>query len=95
VQGDGLEIDRTNSWRKTLSTKSKIALAAALILGTAPAALATHAFAANNYDSPDWAPIFTGPTVGREARVSVYKENAVRFIAAPSRQLSHKIYRPR
>jgi hypothetical protein len=35
-----------------MSTKSKIALVAPLILGTASAALATHAFAANNYDSP-------------------------------------------
>jgi hypothetical protein len=44
------------------------------ILGTASAALATQAFSANNYDSPDWEPIFTRPTVGREPRVSVYKE---------------------
>jgi hypothetical protein len=78
-----------------MSTKSKTALVAALILGTASAALATHAFAANNYDSPDWAPIFTGPTVGREPRVSVYKKNAERFIVSPCWRLFHKMDRPR
>jgi hypothetical protein len=78
-----------------MSTKSRIALVTALTLGTASAALATHAFAANNYDSPDWAPIYSGPTVGREPAVSAYKKNADRSVRAPSWQLSHKMDRLR
>ena len=78
-----------------MSTKSRIALITALTLGTASAALATHAFAANNYDSPDWAPMYSGPTAGHEPKVSVYKENAGRSVPAPSWQLSHKVDRLR
>jgi hypothetical protein len=74
-----------------MSTKSKIALVTALTLGTASAALATHAFAANNYDSPDWAPIYSGPTAGHEPKVSVYKENADRFVPVPRWKMSHKM----
>ena len=37
-------------------TKTKISLSVAIALGSALASLTTYAFAANNYDSPDWAP---------------------------------------
>ena len=76
-------------------TKTKIAFAAALIIGTASAALAPPAFAANNYDSPDWAPIYSGPTDGHEARADVHKRNVDRFVPGPRWQLSHKVDRPR
>jgi hypothetical protein len=78
-----------------MSTRLKIAIGAALILGTASSDLATRAFAANNYDSPDWAPIYSGPSVGREPRVGVYRDNADRFVRAPRWHLSHKTDRPR
>jgi hypothetical protein len=54
-------------------TKTKIALSIAIALASAPASLTTHAFAANNYDSPDWAPpLYTldvqrRPAVGNSA----------------------------
>ena len=70
--------------------KSKIALCAALILGTASAALATNAFAANNYDSSDWAPMYAGPTVGSEPKVDVHAKNTERFIPGPSWRLYQK-----
>ena len=67
-----------------MSTKSRITLVAtALFLGTASSALAPHAFAANNYDSPDWAPIYSGPTVGHETRVGVHKRNVDRYVPGP------------
>jgi hypothetical protein len=77
-----------------MSNKSKIA-ATVLILGTASAALATHAFAANNYDSSDWAPMYAGPTVGNEPTVDVYTKHAERPVPAPKWQLSHRTDRPR
>ena len=102
-------------------TNTKIALAAALVLGAASAALANdvetnpssaqsarewaeylgqnqkqeNRFASNTYDSPDWAPIYSGPSVGREPRVGVYRDNADRYLRAPRWQLSHKTDRPR
>lgn len=74
-----------------MSSKSKIALVGALIVGAAFAGLATDAFAANNYDSSDWAPMYAGPTVSNEPRVGVYDKNAERPAPAPSSQLSHRI----
>jgi hypothetical protein len=62
-KGDGLEKStEQTAGDKIMSNKSKIARCAALILGTASAVLATDAFAANNYDSSDWAPMHAGPT---------------------------------
>jgi hypothetical protein len=78
-----------------MSIKSRIAIVAALILGAASSDLATRAFAANNYDSPDWAPSYSGSAVGREPRVSLHKENADRFVPGARWQLSHKTDRPR
>jgi hypothetical protein len=78
-----------------MSTKSRITLVVALFLGTASSALAPPAFAANNYDSPDWAPIYSGPTDGHEARAVVHKRNVDRFVPGPRWQLSHKVDRPR
>jgi hypothetical protein len=74
---------------------SKIALVAGLILGTASVGLATNAFAANNYDSSDWAPMYAGPTVGSEPKVDVHTKNNERFALGPSWQLSHKTDSPR
>ena len=74
---------------------SKTALVVALILGTASAALATNAFAANNYDSSDWAPMYAGPSVGSEPKVDVRTKNTERFVPAPSERLSHKTDSPR
>jgi hypothetical protein len=78
-----------------MSNTSKIALVAGLIVGTASAALATNAFAANNYDSPDWAPMYAGPTVGNEPKVEVHPKNTERFVPAPSKRLSHRTDSPR
>jgi hypothetical protein len=74
---------------------SKIALVVALILGTASAVLATNAFAANNYDSSDWAPMYAGPSVGSEPKVDIRTKNTERFVPAPSERLSHKSDSPR
>jgi hypothetical protein len=74
-----------------MSNKSKITLVATLIVGTASAGLATDAFAANNYDSPDWAPMYAGPTVSSEPRTSAYERNAERAAPGPRSQLSHRI----
>jgi hypothetical protein len=74
---------------------STIALVVALILGTASAVLATNAFAANNYDSSDWAPMYAGPSVGSEPKVDVRSKNTERFVPAPSERLSHKTDSPR
>jgi hypothetical protein len=78
-----------------MSERLAIAVGAALIFGVASSDLATRAFASNNYDSPDWAPIYSGPSVGREPRVGVYRDNADRYVRAPRWQLSHKTDRPR
>jgi hypothetical protein len=80
-----------------MSSKFKIALVGALIVGAASAGLATDAFAANNYDSPDWAPIYAGPTVSNQHRASVYEKNAERPTPGQRWQLSHRtgIDRPR
>jgi hypothetical protein len=78
-----------------MSNKSKNALVAALIIGAASATLATDAFAANNYDSSDWAPMYSGPTIGTEPKVSVDKRHDERFVPGPSWQLSHRTDRPR
>jgi hypothetical protein len=74
---------------------STIALVVALILGTASAVLATNAFAANNYDSSDWAPMYAGPSVGSEPKVDVRSKNTEWFVPAPSERLSHKTDSPR
>jgi hypothetical protein len=78
-----------------MSIKSRIAIVAALILGAASSDLATRAFAANNYDSPDWAPAYSGAAVGREPGASLQKENADRFVQGPRSQPSHKTDRSR
>jgi hypothetical protein len=74
-----------------MSNKSKIALVAALLVGAASAGLATDEFAANNYDSSDWAPMYAGPTINSEPRASVYEQNAERSAPGPRWQLSHRI----
>ena len=76
-------------------TKTKIALSVAIALASAPASLTTYAFAANNYDSPDWAPAYSGTAVGREPGASLQKENADRFVQGTRSQPSHKTDRPR
>jgi hypothetical protein len=78
-----------------MSNTSKIALVAGLILGTASAAQATNPFAANNYDSSDWAPMYAGPTVRSEPEVEVHPKNTERLVPAPSERLSHKTDSPR
>jgi hypothetical protein len=78
-----------------MSNTSKIALVATLILGTAWAVLATNAFAANNYDSSDWAPMYAGPSVGSEPKVDIRAKTAERFVPAPSERLSQKTGSPR
>jgi opacity protein-like surface antigen len=97
-------------------TNTKIALAAALIVGAASAALANDVetnpssaqsarewaeylgqnqkhekFASNTYDSPDWAPIYSGSTIRREPAASAYERNADEFSRVPSAHLSHKM----
>jgi len=79
-----------------MATKLKNALVAALTLGIAFSDLATHAFAANTYDSSEWAPIDFGLSGGSEPSATVPKENnADRFASGPRWQLSHKLDRPR
>jgi hypothetical protein len=78
-----------------MSGTSKIALVAGLILGTGCATLATNAFAANNYDSSDWAPMYAGPRVGSGPKVDVRTKNTERFVPAPSARLSHETDSPR
>jgi hypothetical protein len=98
-------------------TNTKIALAAALVLGAASAALANdvetnpssaqsarewaeylgqnqkleNRLASNTYDSPDWAPIYSGSTVRREPAASAYERNADEFARVPGAHLSHKM----
>jgi hypothetical protein len=79
----------------TMPNTSKIALVAGLIFGTASAALATNAFAANNYDSSDWAPMYAKPTVGSEPKVDARTKNNEMFVFGPSWQLSRKTDNPR
>jgi hypothetical protein len=74
-----------------MSNKSKLALVATLIVGAASAGLATDAFAANNYDSSDWAPMYAAPTVNSEPRTSAYERNTERSAPEPRWQLSHRI----
>jgi hypothetical protein len=78
-----------------MSNNSKLALVTVLILGAAPAAVATSAFAANNYDSSDWAPMYSGPSVGAEPKEQIDTRNNERFIPGPKWQLSHRTDRPR
>jgi hypothetical protein len=97
-------------------TNTKIALAAALIVGAASAALANdvetnpssaqsarewaqylgqnhkheYTFASNTYDSPDWAPVYSGSTSRREPTAGASERNADEFARVPSAPLSHK-----
>jgi len=97
-------------------TNTKIALAAAVILGTASASLANdvetnpssaqsarewaeylgqkqkheNTFASNTYDSPDWAPIYAGPTIRHEPTARDHERNADGFVRVPSGKQSHK-----
>jgi hypothetical protein len=80
---------------ETMLNTPNIALVASLILGTASATLATNAFAANNYDSSDWAPMYAGATVGNEPKVDAHTKNNERFVSGPSWQLSRKTDSPR
>ena len=79
----------------TMWNTSKLALIASLILGGAPGTLATNAFAANNYDSSDWAPMYAGRTIGSEPKVDVHTKNNERLVLGPSWQVSHKTDNPR
>jgi hypothetical protein len=98
-------------------TNTKIALAAALVLGTASAALANDVetnpssaqsarewaqylgqkqkhedrFASNTYDSPDWAPIYSGSTSRREPTAGASENSADEFARLPSAHLPHKM----
>jgi hypothetical protein len=78
-----------------MSNNSKIALVAVLILGAASAAMATRAFPANNYDSSDWAPMYSGPIVDAEPKENIDTRNSERFIPGPRWQLPHRTDRPR
>jgi hypothetical protein len=73
-----------------MSNTSKVALIASLILGTASGILATNAFAANNYDSSDWAPMYAGPSIGSEPKIDARTKNTETFVPAPSERLSHQ-----
>jgi hypothetical protein len=80
-----------------MPNKFTIALVGALTVVTAAAGLATDAFAANNYDSSDWAPMYAGLTVGGEPRAGAYEKNAEKSAPRQRWQLSHRtgIDRPR
>jgi hypothetical protein len=78
-----------------MSMKSKTHLVVAIVAAAGIAARATHALAANNYDSPDWAPIYTGPTIERVPAVGDHRNDTVRILRAPAWRLSHKADRPR
>jgi hypothetical protein len=67
----------------------------AFMAGAGVAAQAAQALAANNYDSPDWAPIYTGPTIGREPTITYHRKDVGRIVQAPIWHLSHKIGHPR
>jgi hypothetical protein len=75
-----------------MANRSKIALVAVVFGGTA---LATNAFAANNYDSPDWSPMYVEPGAGSGPSVSAYKKHEDRSVPAPQWQLYHRTDRPR
>jgi hypothetical protein len=98
-------------------TNMKIAVAAALVAGTAATAMANdietnpssaqtarewaetlgqkqsheNTFASNTYDSPDWAPIYSGTIMRREPTAGASKRNADEFARVPSASMSHKI----
>jgi hypothetical protein len=74
---------------------SRISLVVAFVAGAGVGAQATQALAANNYDSPDWAPIYTGPTIGREPTMTVHRKDVDRIVQAPIWHLSHKVDHPR
>jgi len=57
-------------------TKTKIALSVAIALASAPVSLTTYAFAANNYDSPDWAPPVNTLDLQRHPAVGNFAGNA-------------------
>jgi hypothetical protein len=69
-------------------TKTKIALSVAIALGSAPASLTTYAFAANNYDSPDWAPPLYTLDVQRHPAVGHLEGIAPAPAAAPREELN-------
>ena len=71
-----------------MSIKSRIAIVAALILGAASSDLATRAFAANNYDSPDWAPPLYTLDVQRHPAVGHLEGIAPAPAAAPREELN-------
>lgn len=44
-------------------------------------------FVSNNYDSPDWAPVYAGPTIRHAPRASAHK-SADRYVRVPGWQPS-------
>ena len=48
-------------------------------------------FASNTYDSPDWAPIYSGSTIRREPAAGASERNADEFARVPGPSLSHKM----
>jgi hypothetical protein len=50
-----------------------------------------NTFASNTYDSPDWAPIYSGSTIRREPTAGAPERNADEFARVPSAFPSHKM----
>jgi hypothetical protein len=48
-------------------------------------------FASNTYDSPDWAPIYSGSTIRREPTAGASERTSGEFYRAPNASLSHKM----
>ena len=69
-------------------TKTKIALSVAVALGSALASLTTYAFAANNYDSPDWAPPIYSLDIHRHSAVANFEGSAHAPAAAAREELN-------
>jgi hypothetical protein len=40
-------------------------------------------FVSNTYDSPDWAPVYAGPTMRHEAKAGVREKSADRYVRVP------------
>jgi hypothetical protein len=51
-------------------------------------------FVANTYDSPDWAPVYAGPT-RHEPKAGAREKSADRYVRVPSWQPSSTTDRPR
>jgi hypothetical protein len=54
-----------------------------------------NALVLNTYDSPDWAPVYAGPTTRHEPKVGAREKSTDRYVRVPSWQPSSATDHPR